>query len=68
MVTVRQWGGVSLGRTAPAETARRYKTNERYVLRRKAGERKAERKAGAKRKRDERKPGREKRTRSKLEK
>ena len=34
MVTVRKWGGVSLGRTVPAETARRYKTNGRSVLRR----------------------------------
>jgi len=41
MVTVRKWGGVSLGRTAPAETARRYKTNWRSVLRKKAGRKKA---------------------------
>ena len=54
MVTVRKWGGVSLGRTAPTKMARGYKTNERYVLtrkkakRRKAEERKARGKAEAK--------------------
>ena len=35
MVTVRKWGGVSLGGDyAPAETGRRYKTNWMSVLRR----------------------------------
>ena len=32
MVTMRKWGGESLGRTAPAETAHRYKMNWRSVL------------------------------------
>ena len=41
MVTVRKWGGVSLGQTVSAETARRYETNWRSVLRKKAGRKKA---------------------------
>ena len=55
MVTVRKWGGVSLGQTAPARQPTDIK---RMEVRSEAGG-KSE---------GERKPGREKRTRSKLEK
>ena len=54
MVTVRKWGGVCLGRTAPAETTRRYKTNWRSVLRREKREEKGERSRGERSKRRKR--------------
>ena len=57
MVTVHKWGRVSLGRTAPAETARRYKTNWRSVLRER--EVRAERKRKRKKAREKKEKRRE---------
>ena len=57
IVIVRKWGGVSLGRTAPTETAHRYKMNWRSVLRGKAEAREV--KGKRRRKKAERKKARE---------